>query len=331
MKAIQKIPRAAVLACLALLAGTAAAIFLAQYVRSQVQAIEEQSKLTMVQRIVAARDMPAGTRLGDADLAVRDFPSQWAGSDLLAASRYTELKDHILSTPIMAGDAMTLAHVQQPRGSFAQQLAPGRRAITLAVDQVNSISGLLKPGDLIDLYVSFEYQRKRLTTPLLQGVQVLATGSETNDSDSNASDSGGYSTLTLDTAPEDVIKLVAARQAGNLTAILRHPADASADRLAARGDLAALLGVANAPIQPVRKAVILYGSAGAKNIPAWARAEKQPQRPGNGWFDMPPEANSMSLNASALPADVSNTPAGVFALGPIDSVDAEPEQEPGGE
>jgi pilus assembly protein CpaB len=84
-----------------------------------------------------------------------------------------------------------------------------------------------------------------------------------------------------------VVKLVAARQAGTLTAILRHPGDARADRRAARGDLASLLGVSDPPRAPARRAVILYGTSGARALSAPAGAEGQVPRPGNGWFDLP--------------------------------------------
>lgn len=186
---------------------------------------------------------------------------------------------------------------------FSAQLAPGRRAITLPVDQVNSLSGLLQPGDLIDLYVSFDHRRKRLTAPLLQGVLVLATGRETRANEAGAEESA-YSTVTLDAAPEDVVKLVAARQAGTLNAILRHPGDARADRRAARVDLAALLGVGDPPRAPARRAVILYGSSGARALPAWARPEGQLARPGNGWFDLPGEQDLASAWMRALAGQV---------------------------
>src|SRR5690606_40878568 len=125
---------------------------------------------------------------------------------------------------------------------------PGRRAIALPVDQINSVSGLLQPGDLIDLYVSFEYQRRQVTAPLLQGVLVLATGRSTRLDD--GTEGAAFSTVTLDAAPEDVVKLVAARQGGRITAILRHPDDFKTDSRAVRGDLAALLGVQQAPPVP---------------------------------------------------------------------------------
>lgn len=281
-----RLPRTAVLAVLALVSGALATLFIAAHVRDRIQRIEAQAQVPMAGRIVAARDLPAGTQLVPDDLALRQFPAQWVASDTLPAERFAELDGRTLRVALRAGDPVVAAHTQHAEATFATQIAPGRRAITLPVDQVNSLSGLLRPGDLIDLYVSFEYQRKHLTTPLLQGVLVLATGRETRVTDLDGAPSS-YSTLTLDAAPEDVVKLVAARQAGQLTAILRHPEDGRADRRAARGDLASLLGLGHPAPEPRRRAVVLYGSSTARALPTWATPAGVQRRPGNGWFDMP--------------------------------------------
>ncbi|WP_322999732.1 Flp pilus assembly protein CpaB [Castellaniella sp.] len=284
---VLRIPRTVVLAALALGIGALAALFLSLHVRERIQRAEDQARLTMVERIVAARDLPAGTRLVSDHLALREFPAQWVGRDTLPAARYADLEGRVLTTTLQAGDAILAAHTLVPQTAFSAHLAPGRRAITLPVDQVNSLSGLLQPGDLIDLYVSFDHQRKRMTAPLLQGVLVLATGRETRPA-GLAADEASYSTVTLDAAPDDVVKLVAARQAGTLTAILRHPEDDQADRRAVRGDLAALLGI-NAPRPPAaRKAVILYGGAAARGMPAWAVPGRSvAPGSGSGLFDLP--------------------------------------------
>ncbi|HEX7388358.1 MAG TPA: Flp pilus assembly protein CpaB [Castellaniella sp.] len=279
-----QIPRAAVLASVALLAGCLAAASLALHLKERERELEARTHMTMVPRIVAARDLPSGTRLMADHLAVRDFPSQWVSRDALPASRHLELEGLVLTSALRAGDLVTPAHTHRPQVAFSSQLAPGRRAITLPVDQVNSLSGLLQPGDLVDLYVSFDHQRKRLTAPLLQGMLVLATGRETRAGDP---DSQSYSTVTLDAAPDEVVRLVAARQAGTLTAILRHPEDSRADLRAVRGDLATLLGLVPAPIPKNRRPVILYGASGSRSglvSPSGVGALP------HGWFELPPDA-----------------------------------------
>src|SRR5690606_31296725 len=75
-----RIPRSAILGALALGTGLLAAGALALHVRERERQIEARARLDMVERIVAARDLAAGTRLAPDDLAVRSFPARWVGS-----------------------------------------------------------------------------------------------------------------------------------------------------------------------------------------------------------------------------------------------------------
>lgn len=279
-----QIPRSIVLGVVALAAGLMAAWALNTHVRDRVATIEARARVPMAERVVAAHDLPAGTRLRAEHLALRQMPLEWVSSDSVPAARHAELLDTVLSSPLRAGDPVLQVHTQASSPAFSSQLALGRRAITLPVDQINSLSGLLQPGDLIDLYVSFEYQRRRMTAPLLQGVLVLATGRTTRLEEGV---DGGYSTVTLDAAPEDVVKLVAARQGGSITAILRHPNDPQADRRAVRGDLAALLGVASPPPVSRRKgATVVYGNGTGARVPALQGSAPSVSRPA-GLFELP--------------------------------------------
>ncbi|XOT98392.1 Flp pilus assembly protein CpaB, partial [Alcaligenes pakistanensis] len=49
-------------------------------------------------------------------------------------------------------------------------------------------------------------------------------------------------TLTLDVGPDDALKLLAARQHGRISALLRNPDDHTPHQAAVRGELADILG-----------------------------------------------------------------------------------------
>ncbi|NYT61217.1 Flp pilus assembly protein CpaB [Alcaligenaceae bacterium] len=265
--------RATAMLFLALFAGLFAAWAARQHIQSRVQLLEAQARVPMVERVVAAYDLPAGTRLGTEHLAVRPIPAATASSDSLSPERFAELSGTVLRSPLRAGDPVLPAHAMaQQQTAFSTYLSAGRRAITMPVDAINSVSGLLQPGDLIDLYVSFEYQRRRITAPLLQGVLVLATGTNTQHvQDAAQLRQGAYATVTLDAAPEDAVKLVAARQGGTITAVLRHPHDAEATQKAVRGDLASLLGVNSPPpVASSNKIPVIYGNNTVRNVRALA-------------------------------------------------------------
>src|SRR5690606_19692375 len=188
--------------------------------------------------------------------------------------------------------------------AFSQKVRTGRRAITIPVDAINSVSGMLVPGDLIDLYVSFEYRRKRITAPLLQGVLVLATGSDSRQAgvEGDADQGAAFSTVTLDTAPEEAARLVAARQAGTITALLRHPGDAKTSNKGVQGDLATLLGIAKPiPVTRTRPAVI-YGDQPQHKLPALV-AEQRSGMPelSKGLIELPETQDMVSAWINSLP------------------------------
>lgn len=298
------INRSTIMLTLAVLAGIMAAWAARQHIQGRVELLESRARVAEVERIVAATNLPAGIQIDSAHLAVRRFPAAVVSSDSLSPARFHELEGLLLRAPLTAGDVVLPVHVEhQPSNAFSNTLVSGRRAITMPVDTINSVSGLLQPGDLIDLYVSFEYQRRRITAPLLQGVLVLATGMTTQDSVSTAADRDGfgqgYTTVTLDVAPEDAVKLVAARQGGTITAILRNPGDPVSSSKASRGDLATLLGLnVEGPPPRARSVPVLYGNTSIRTVPRLQAPVSRP-RQATGVFDLPytPELSSAWMHS----------------------------------
>ena len=288
----------------ALAAGLMAAWFARSYIQDHILALDEQARVRTVRRIVADYDLPEGLRLDHAHLAVREIPAAWVPSGSIAPDEVASVEGRVVSTALRKGDILLWANMTMPRQTpFSQKVREGRRAISIPVDVINSVSGMLVPGDLIDLYVSFEYRKKRITAPLLQGVLVLATGSQTRLAGDLASDeSGQYSTVTLDTSPEEAARLVAARQSGTLTALLRHPGDARTSNKGVQGDLAALLGIAKPIAAAKPHPAVIYGNQQQRKLPSLA------QEPGaiapdttKGLIDLPESADIVSAWINALP------------------------------
>jgi len=261
-----KLPdRVWLIAAIAVVAGGLAAWSARQHLLERTELIEARARVPMVQRLVAAYDLAVGTRLQADHVAVRDIPAAYAASDSLVPERFNEIDGGLLNRPLRQGDPIVAAYVGSAAEAFSTKVGAGRRAVTMPVDETSALSGMLAPGDLIDLYVSFEHRRRQITAPLLQGVLVLATGRQTLGDDQEAH--RAYSSITLDVAPEDAVKLVVARQAGRVTAMLRHPSDDRATRAAARGDLAALLGIEKAERDTTPEVPVIYGDRRVRGVP----------------------------------------------------------------
>jgi pilus assembly protein CpaB len=113
------------------------------------------------------------------------------------------------------------------------------RAVSISVGGASAVSGLVRPGDHVDVLGTFSFPSKQVpgemetaTLTLLQDVTVLATGQETALELFYDRTAGrrpaAYSTVTLETTAREAELLVFAQQtSGRLTLTLRHPDDVS--------------------------------------------------------------------------------------------------------
>ena len=94
------------------MAGLAAAWAVRETIQQRTQAIEAQSRMPMVSRLVAAQDLPAGVPLDVASLAVRDVPQDWASSDSLSPEALDQVEGGTLAVAVRAGEPILLHQVE---------------------------------------------------------------------------------------------------------------------------------------------------------------------------------------------------------------------------
>lgn len=248
----------------ALAIGLLAALGARSYLFNQLAEIEARGKGRMVDLVVAKVDLAKGQRLSSDNLAVRPIPADYAHSLALTPEQFERVEGRALAYDAKGGEAVLWSMVEGSKvPTFSARVASGHRAITVPVDEINSISGLLEPGDRIDLLVSIERQGRKSTFMLLQGIEVMATGQRSVD-DPKSGERRLYSTVTLDADPQQARNITVAREAGRLTALLRNPQDKALAPGAAL-DLAAWLGGTNASL--AADVPVLYGGRGAKLQP----------------------------------------------------------------
>jgi pilus assembly protein CpaB len=253
--------RTAVILIVAVVVGIGTMFFARRYIDTAVRGqIKREATLQVV---VAARDLPKGATVSPQTMQMRAVPAEWVQSQSVLPEQFERARDMKLAYPLKAGEMLLWPAVEDPNNiSFSARVAPGRRALTVPVDEVSSISGMLEPGDQIDLYVTLQRENdKRQVLPVLQGVSVLAAGNRTVTS-AETGRTSTYSTITLDVSPNDAEVVTLARQAGSMNAMLRNPDDAAKSPPPA--NLLALLGgyvASQKPRGPGRPGVqILYGN-----------------------------------------------------------------------
>lgn len=210
---------------LPLILGIVTIVGVHQYLTGRIQAIDEQARQDMVTRVVVANALPAGTILSFDHLSLRDIPQAWASTDSFEAEQAESLEGMVLLQEVIAGQPLTRSILTNPKPpALSAQLAPGRRAVTIPVDHISSLSGRLEVGDVIDLYVTFTHQGQRVTTLLITAVRVLATDRPLVDNPYAMADQS-VTSVTLDVSAKQAVRLVSANQGGVLTAVLRLDQD----------------------------------------------------------------------------------------------------------
>jgi pilus assembly protein CpaB len=138
-----------------------------------------------------------------------------------AVSGLADLRDEVAGSDI-APQQMIVAGlfvaVATTGGAAAQQIPPGDVAISISVDAVHGVAGLVQPGDKVDLLVQLSNGGKEAT--LYQNVPVLATGSnvaETQTAAATSSAASGQapaSGLVTFAVPLDAAERIAMAQGG---------------------------------------------------------------------------------------------------------------------
>lgn len=205
--------------------GGAAAFAARGYLTDQISEIEARAKGKTTAVVVAKVDVPKGEKLSPANAAVREVPVEYAHSGAVTPDQFDRIAGQAVAYPLKSGEMILWSLMEtQKAPTFSARVEPGHRAITVAVDEINSISGMLEPGDTIDLIATMDRGGRPTTIPLLQGILVMATGQRSVD-DPKSGERRQFSTVTLDTTPQQAQSLIVARELGKITALLRNPQD----------------------------------------------------------------------------------------------------------
>jgi pilus assembly protein CpaB len=254
-----------------LLVGLIAAHTASKHIDEQLAAEKARlaPKQNTVQVVVARQDMQRGAPVTTDAMAVRDLPRDMVGANVVVPDNFEQYIGVHLAQPIKAGEPLlTYALESSDVATFAQRVKTGIRAITIGVDEISSVSGMIQPGDQIDLLWSVkpsaiaqaEVSQLEKTVVFMQGLPVLATGKQLRP----VADDGrnrGYSTITVEATPAQAQRLVVAQRTGKLTAVLRNPQDQNALKTAAV-DLAKLLDIQKSTAAPRPTTEIIVGGRG---------------------------------------------------------------------
>jgi pilus assembly protein CpaB len=190
-----------------------------------------------VDLLVAVRDLPAMSLVDSSAVRVEkvakaEVPEQ-------ALTNPVQVVGRVLTCNVVSGQPFTPgAFARKTEGVYlAAALPPGKRAVSVSLADWSCMAGLLYPGSVVDVIVSFkplDAATETVSTTLLQGVQVLAVGAQSVAADQyRDKDPGALATrgqinarmVTLLVDPKQAEILQLATQNGSIALTMRNPLD----------------------------------------------------------------------------------------------------------
>jgi len=218
--------------------------FANEYIRAEVDGIRAQFETTepMVDVVVPTANMLRGETVVSSSMSVRQIPEQYVDTNSVTANTFSQAEGQRLDFDIDAGAALLWAHLEGgTTPTFSGKVPNGMRALTVRVDEINSVSGFLQPKDRIDLLFTHGDGDKQKIRPLIQNLPIIATGMQTMVDKASHAAQRVFTTITVQVNPLDAKKITLAQEVGSLTAVLRNPDDKDPTQTAAI-TLASLLG-----------------------------------------------------------------------------------------
>lgn len=194
--------------------------------------------------LVAIKDIPARAPIASDNVVAVSRPASQTDRDAIETPEHLRGAISLISIP--AGSVLTESKVGHPADvGLAVRLRPGQRAVSIAVDRVKDVSGLLESGDHVDVIANVS---KGPGVPphaatIMRDVLVLAVGPALETASATPSpDQQNAATITLAVNARQANLLTLADINATLRLALRSP------REGARSEPVEALNLQGAPV-----------------------------------------------------------------------------------
>lgn len=235
---------------LALVLAVMAVYLIATYLQSQ--KVERQT----IPVVVAQRDIRRGDQIRGELFATRVIDVQAFNSNMIRSGEESQFINYYAAIDYRKDDFLLrpgLVFETRRKEPLAPRILPGMRAVSLPVNRIGSVTGMVEAGDRVDILIYVEVPRiveqtanisnvgmvpmeqerkEKILIYLLQDITVLATGQQVAQevvSTVFQQDEEGYETITITCTPEEapVIAFAALAQSGGTPfwLLLRNPSD----------------------------------------------------------------------------------------------------------
>ena len=201
---------------------------------------EAQANQTPV--LVAKKDIARGQAINPDDLTAEIIPNKFVQPQ--AVTSVTRIAGMVTTASIVKGEQITLSKLSQQRagGDLAAVTPAGKRALTIALDDVAAFDGMIKAGNYVDVIAIIPVPMQlaggkstvqMTTVPMFQNILVLAVGQDigvyeaAGRSIKKEENAKGPNLVTLALGPQEAnIVTFVLEQGSKIRLVLRSPTDA---------------------------------------------------------------------------------------------------------
>jgi pilus assembly protein CpaB len=210
-----------------------------QYLKTREARIEAEAKKrasggTTVEVVVPRRNLPKGTVVDESTMAAREVVADTIYDETVLAADFGKVQGTKLARPVEQGRPLRRSDLDIRAKDFSEALPEGKRAITIEIDELNSIAQLVRVGNRLDLMLivsdnSEGGSGQQQVLLLLPKVKIIATGQIIT----RAAPAEGpqpavaqrYSNVTFEVTPEEAARIALAQTMGKIRAVLRSDED----------------------------------------------------------------------------------------------------------
>jgi pilus assembly protein CpaB len=133
----------------------------------------------------------------------------------------------IVTSPFVGDEPIIASKVSAPnqRASLSTVIERGKRAVTVAVDDVRGVAGFIFPGDFVDVVLTRTNNSngpQDFAEVILQHVKVLAIDQMAGERQERPTVAKA---VTVEASPDQALRILLATNVGKLSLILRQPAE----------------------------------------------------------------------------------------------------------
>jgi len=185
--------------------------------------LKGRSTTDVVKVVIAARDLPMGTKLQPSMVQVISWPVDAAVQEPLGSIDL--VADRVINGPVWRGEPILKSKLAAAgeKGGLSAVLTAGKRAVTVKVNEIVGVAGFALPGNFVDVMVHApDGENNPVSKIVLERIQVLAVA---QDVAINENKPRVVNAVTLEVTPQQAEQIDLARSVGTLSLVLRSQVD----------------------------------------------------------------------------------------------------------